>query len=188
MYNDDELIGLEDMQEFELELLYRKRRSHLLDIGQKSESMTALRYKSKHECQLETEIILESAVIIKPDRDSSPDREPAAAPSGSDAEPLPGSKPIPDQESNHSPFEDTRPESKTDFIENPGTGEDAVIGPGTESDLPAPVFQQCRFAILSEKLMDDRRYVALAKSIDDLQYRNQLFEEYGIAPTDTTKH
>ncbi len=137
---EDELIGMEDVSEFELELLRKQREEHLPEHGR----------------------IQESAVLVQTDLFSNSkdaDRKEAtavsmASPNDSDSDSTPNA-----EHSNRSE-------------------------PVTESQQ---VTQQTgRYSILSEKLMDERRYIALMKSIEDLQYREQLFKEYGIAPTDTT--
>lgn len=137
---DDELIGMEDVQEFELELLRKRREEHQPEHG----------------------MILESAVFVQADTfsnsDESDDKTAAAvmmaAPNDSDSDSTPNAEHF----------------NRSERV----TGSQQISQ------------QSGRYSILSEKLMDERRYVALMKSIEDLQYREQLFKEYGIAPTDTT--
>lgn len=151
MRKDDELIGMEDVQAIELELLRRRRRMFHSQSDWKSES------------GILSEPMLKSRSGIR--MKSEPDTAEAALETAAVSEAVEKSL----SRQTPEPVLDTQPDS------------DAT--PGAEPS----VCPSSRYSILSEKLMDERRYADLVKSVNDLQFREQLYEEYGIAPQDTAE-
>lgn len=165
MYDDDELIGVEDVSVFELELIQKRRLAHRSQAGHQSVSAAESDFKFARIHELETGIILDSPVITESHISSATDQPTTCS---TDAEP--------------------------DSARNPDydldTGLTADAEPIDEDTYTTDAFsaskRPCRYTILSERLMDERRYDDLMKSVNDLQYREQLYEEYAIGPTDTT--
>lgn len=158
MRKDDELIGMEDVQAFELELLRKRRRMFHSQSDWKSES------------GILSEPMLKSRSGIR--MKAEPDTAEAALETAAVSEAV--EKPSSRQTSE--PILDTQPDSD---VTQPA--------PDTTPGAEPSVCPSSRYSILSEKLMDERRYADLVKSVNDLQFREQLYEEYGIAPQDTTE-
>lgn len=163
MRNDDELIGMEDVQAFELELLRRRRRMFHSQSDWKSES------------GILSEPMLKSRSGIR--MKAEPDTAGAALETAAVSEIVeePSSRQTPE------PALDTQPDSAPTQPAPDAT----QLTPDAKPE--PPVCPSSRYSILSERLMDDRRYADLVKSVNDLQFREQLYEEYGIAPQDTTE-
>ena len=161
MRNDDELIGMEDVQAFELELLRRRRRM----------------FHSQNDWKSETGILSEpmlksrSGIRMK----AEPDTAGAALETAAVSEIVeePSSRQTPE------PVLDTQPDS--------APTQPAPDATQLATDAEPPICPSSRYSILSERLMDEQRYADLVKSVNDLQFREQLYEEYGIAPQDTTE-
>ncbi|MBS5064945.1 MAG: hypothetical protein KHZ58_14335 [Hungatella hathewayi] len=161
MRNDDELIGMEDVQAFELELLRRRRRMFHSQSDWKSES------------GILSEPMLKSRSGIR--MKAEPDAAGAALETAAVSEIVeePSSRQTPE------PVLDIQPDSDAT--------QPALDATQLAPDAEPPICPSSRYSILSERLMDERRYADLVKSVNDLQFREQLYEEYGIVPQDTTE-